>query len=214
MNYLQELGLKYGTDKSRHTYNKTTYLDTYNKYFLERRNDIKVFVEIGVLNGNSLKMWSEYFPNAIIYGLDINPDCKRFESDRIKILIGDQNDNIFLNHVKNFIGDIDILLDDGSHITKHQINTFDVLYPNIVKGGFYVIEDLSNSYEEILNHHDIRNIWPGMKYNDPNDNLKNYRDDFNNWIQSKIKSIDLQVENNNIYSIHFHSMIVVFENYK
>jgi len=53
-----------------------------------------------------------------------------------------------------------------------------------------------------------------MKYNDPNDNLKNYRDDFNNWIQSKIKSIDLQVENNNIYSIHFHSMIVVFENYK
>ena len=86
---------------------KTTYLDTYNKYFLERRNDIKVFVEIGVLNGNSLKMWSEYFPNAIIYGLDINPDCKRFESDRIKILIGDQNDNIFLNHVKNFIGDID-----------------------------------------------------------------------------------------------------------
>jgi len=56
-------------------------------------------------------------------------------------------------------GGIDILLDDGSHITNHQINTFNILYKNIKKGGFYIIEDLTNSYEEQLNHHNLRAIW-------------------------------------------------------
>lgn len=214
MNYLQELGLKYGTDKSTHTYNGVTYLDVYNRYFQDIRNDVKVFVEIGILNGRSLKMWEEYFPNATIYGIDINPLCKQFESGRVKIFIGDQNDDNFLNEIKYVIGNIDVLLDDGSHITKHQIKTYDILYPSVVKGGFYIIEDLSNSYEEILNHHDLRSIWPGMSLNKSDDDLKNYRADFNIWVEDKIKNLDLRSNKNNMLSIHFHPMIVVFENFK
>ena len=159
-------------------------------------------------------MWEEYFPNATIYGIDINPLCKQFESGRVKIFIGDQNDDNFLNGIKSVIGNIDVLLDDGSHITKHQIKTYDILYPSVVKGGFYIIEDLSNSYEEILNHHDLRSIWPGMSLNKSDDDLKNYRADFNIWIEDKIKNLDLRSNKNNMLSIHFHPMIVVFENFK
>lgn len=214
MNFLQQLGLKYGTDKSEHTYHGVTYLDVYNRYFSEIRNDVKVFVEIGILNGKSLKMWEEYFPNATIFGIDINPSCKQFESGRVKIFIGDQNDEIFLNDIKSKIGDIDILLDDGSHITNHQIKTFNVLYPSVNSKGFYVVEDLSNSYEEILNHHDLRTIWPGMSYNKSGDDLKNYRSDFNSWVEDLIKNLDMRSDKNDMLSIHFYPMIVIFENLK
>lgn len=210
---LQEIGLRTGTDKSRHTYKNVSYLDIYHKHFEKNRLNVQVFVEIGILNGSSLKMWKEYFPNAMIYGIDIDPRCKSFEEDRIKILIGDQNDDDFLNKIKSEIKSIDILLDDGSHITNHQIKTFNYLHSLIKNGGFYAIEDLRNSYEEFLNPHDLRTVWPGMKYNKSEDELKNYRKDFNDWIQQMIKKLDFHDENNNIYGIYHYPMIVIFENF-
>lgn len=139
--------------------------------------------------------------------------CKINEDERIKIYIGDQNDDDFLLKIKKEIPNIDILLDDGSHITSHQIKTFNYLYENINKNGFYAIEDLRNSYEEFLNPHDIRNTWPGMSYNKQTDDLKNYRIDFNEWLQKMIKQMDFHENENNIMGIHNYPMIVIFENF-
>ena len=208
---LQNIGLECGTDKSKHMFKNMSYLDFYEKHFDNIRENVTCFVEIGVLNGNSLKMWSRYFPNATIYGIDINPNCRKFETEKIKILIGDQNDDNFLKEVSSMIPIIDILIDDGSHITSHQIKTFNYLYPNIKEGGFYVIEDLRNSYEEFFNHHDIRSIWPGMSLNKPQDNLKNFRSELNEWIHEKIKKLDFH-EETNLKSIHHYPMIIIFEN--
>ena len=208
---LQELGLKYGTDKASHMYRGISYLDIYDRHFYEIRDNVKTFVEIGVLNGKSLLMWKEYFPNATIVGIDINPDCKSYESERIKIYVGDQNDDNFLSHISNELGGIDILLDDGSHITNHQIKTFNYLYPIIQDQGFYVIEDLRNSYEEVLNIHDVREIWPGMKYNKPKDDLKNYREEFDIWIKDTIKKLDFHTEEK-ILGIYHYPMILMVEN--
>lgn len=210
---LQELGLKHRTDKSVHTFDKMTYLDIYEKYFSGIRESVKTFVEFGVLEGNSLRMWSEYFPNATIHGVDIDPRCKANESDRIKVHIGNQNDQNFLNALKNELGQVDIILDDGSHITRHQIKTFDTLYDLVNYNGFYVIEDLRNSYEEILNKANVRENWTGMSYNDPSDSLENYRHEFNEFIQEKVKKLDFHVVNK-LLSIHHYPMIVIFENIK
>ncbi len=210
---LQEIGLSTGTDKSRHSYKNFSYLDIYEKHFKDRRFEVKTFVEIGVLDGNSLKMWKQYFPNAIIYGIDIDPRCSSYEEDRIKVIIGDQNDDDFLMKIKNEIPQIDILLDDGSHITSHQIKTFDYLYGNIKNKGFYAIEDLRNSYEDFLNPHDLREIWPGMEYNKPEDKLKNYRNDFNEWVQNMVRQLDFHENDNNICGIYHYPMIIIFENF-
>ena len=210
---LQEIGLINGTDKAGHTYKNISYLNIYEKHFEKIRNDVKVFVEIGILNGKSLKMWKEYFPNAIIYGIDINPNCKQFEEDRIKILIGDQNNDDFLNKVKSEIKEIDILLDDGSHITTHQIKTFNYLHELIKSGGFYIIEDLRNSYEDFSGEHDLRIIWPGMNYNKQDDPLKNSRVDFNNWVAEMTKKLDFHEEENKIFGIYQYPMIIIFENF-
>lgn len=63
---LDEIGLKYNTDKSSRAHG---YLDFYEKYFpkdLQGR-----ILEIGVMDGYSLKMWNEYYSKAEIIGIDI-----------------------------------------------------------------------------------------------------------------------------------------------
>ena len=68
------------------------YFEIYESYFKKfQRKNIRL-LEIGVQYGGSLKMWNEYFPNAKIFGIDINPDCKNLEDDNIDIQIGSQND--------------------------------------------------------------------------------------------------------------------------
>ena len=44
------------------------------------------------------------------------------------------------------MGGVDIVLDDGSHQTKHQIESFKFLFPRMSKGGIYMVEDLHTSF--------------------------------------------------------------------
>ena len=54
-----------------------------------------------------------------------------------------------------------------------------------------------------------------MKYNKKDDTLKNYRKDFDVFINNIIKYLDLhklQNRTTDLISIHFYPMIVIFEN--
>ena len=100
------------------------YFDVYEEIFKDFINKEITFVEVGILNGGSLQMWKEYFgPNARIIGIDLNPECKKFEEDGIEIFIGDQSDPKFWDDFYNKVGPIDILLDDGGHTSLQQIIT-------------------------------------------------------------------------------------------
>ena len=61
-----------GTDK--HTIH--SYLEIYEELFSDRRLDCNTFLEIGMYTGASLFMWSQYFENATVYGID--PDVAPF----------------------------------------------------------------------------------------------------------------------------------------
>ena len=141
---LDELAIKYGTDKGPEDH---TYTDRYSLY-LEQYRDIEFnLLEIGVFNGASIKMWKEYFPKANIVALDIDPKCKQYEEDRITIHTGDQTDVKFLNDVFNQYGHFEIILDDGGHSWKQQIISFETLFPLLTSGGMYLVEDLHTSYK-------------------------------------------------------------------
>ena len=140
---LNHLAIKYNTDKSSLFHN---YAEIYDLFFRNLKNQTVNLLEIGVALGNSLRMWKEYFTNQNIFGIDINPECKKFEEDRIKIYIGKQKDKSFLKRVIDDIKKIDIIIDDGSHIIDHQIKSFTVLFPELKENGFYLIEDLHSSY--------------------------------------------------------------------
>lgn len=74
----------------------THYFDIYHRHFARFRNKPVKVLEIGVFKGGSLAMWRKYFgPQAKIFGVDIDPVCKDFEEDGIKVIIGDQEDRTF-----------------------------------------------------------------------------------------------------------------------
>ena len=141
METLNEIGLKNNSDKSS---NYHCYLDLYDKYFSKYRGENINFLEIGILFGDSLKIFDEYFINSNIVGIDIE-DKSHMEKENIKIIKGDQSDRTLLNNFEDEY--FDIILDDGSHKMEHQQVSFGVLFKKLKSGGIYVIEDLHTSLD-------------------------------------------------------------------
>ena len=62
-----------------------SYIENYYKYrFKDLRLKKLNFLEIGVSTGLSLEMWSEYFPNSNIYGVDIEKIDYTPSNEKIK----------------------------------------------------------------------------------------------------------------------------------
>ena len=142
---LDELCVKYGTDKQ---FSQHDFSTKYEFFFEKMRNDKFSIFEIGVCEGASHKVWKEYFPHATTYGIDINPNCKQYQEDRIHIEIGSQIDQSFLEEFIKNMPNLRIIIDDGSHIIPHQYMTFELLFPKLEEGGFYCIEDTHTSYSK------------------------------------------------------------------
>ena len=90
-------------------------------------------------------MWRDYFSIGCIYGLDIE-DKSNQASERIKIYQGSQEDYNVLLRMHNESGGFDLIVDDGSHVNRHVIQTFSMLFPLLKSGGIYAIEDLQTAY--------------------------------------------------------------------
>jgi hypothetical protein len=125
----------------------SNYFEIYDTHFSRFRNREINILEIGVSHGGSLQMWKNYFGDkATIFGIDINPKCKEFEEERIKIFIGSQSNRKFLRELKQALPPIDILIDDGGHTMEQQIVTFEELFDKVAEYGIYLCEDLHTSY--------------------------------------------------------------------
>jgi hypothetical protein len=140
---LDEIGLKYGTDKASSHHN---YLNFYESFMAPQREQAVTLLEIGVYQGASLKTWREYFPKAKIIGVDIQPNCKQFESDRIRVELADQANLEHLAQLAAAHGPFDFIIEDGSHMWDHQITSLRALFPFLRNGGYYVVEDLQTNY--------------------------------------------------------------------
>jgi hypothetical protein len=156
------LANKYGLDKSIST-GCHNYIPGYTKLFQNIRYSVKHLLEIGIgsvengqmggnngliakkynyKTGNSLKCWSEYFPNSSIYGIDIysHPELNK---NKIMTFVANQNSVQDLKTVIDKINaPLDIIIDDGSHQGKHQVFSFMYLHKYLAPEGIYVIEDV------------------------------------------------------------------------
>lgn len=123
------------------------YIPIYDRYFARFRGTPVRFLEIGVSQGGSMRMWRQYFgPDATIFGIDIDPDCARFDGEAGQVRIGSQDDAGFLAGVVEEMGGIDLVLDDGSHMMGHVNRSLDILFPLLSPNGIYMIEDLQTAY--------------------------------------------------------------------
>lgn len=118
------------------------YLPIYERHFKKWLDMHPVVLEIGVDEGSSLAMWSLYFGvHARIYGIDITP-VRSPPPLGSTVFTGRQEDTEFLERVLKTTGPIDIIIDDGSHMSQDIKTTFEFLYPRMSKHGVYLIEDL------------------------------------------------------------------------
>jgi len=140
---LDDLGIKFGTDKSSVDHN---YLNFYERHFLPFRHKEITILEIGLLGGASLSVWEEYFPHATIVGADIDKRTLRFARPRIAIEIIDQSNIEHLTRLGLRYGPFDIIIEDGSHMWEHQITSLRTLFPFVRNGGLYIVEDLQTNF--------------------------------------------------------------------
>jgi cephalosporin hydroxylase len=150
LNHLDTIATKHGTDKSMTGTRKLSakaYTVAYNNYLEPIRDEPIVMLEIGVWQGSSLRMWEEFLPNARLFAIDIDPSCKRHETARSKVFIGDQTDSGFLKQVAEAVGEpFHCIIDDGGHQMEHHQASLPALWPYLKDGGWYAIEDLHTCY--------------------------------------------------------------------
>jgi methyltransferase family protein len=142
-----DLAKLYFSRRGRVAHKWVHYLDIYDRHFSPFRDKNVKLLEIGVFQGGSLELWREYFgPRAAIFGIDKNPECAHRVDAPNQVRIGSQADPAFLRSVAAELGGPDIVIDDGSHIGRHQRASFFTLFPLLSEGGLYVIEDIHTSY--------------------------------------------------------------------
>jgi hypothetical protein len=144
---LNLLAALYGTDK----YGEHDYTPVYQELMRPWRGKPVRLLEVGVggysgtLGGESLRMWESYFRRGRIYGIDLY-DKSALSGGRVKVFQCSQVDAPQLSTLARELGPFDFIIDDGSHMNAHQIETFGILWPHLKDGGAYVVEDTQTSY--------------------------------------------------------------------
>jgi hypothetical protein len=106
-------------------------------------------LEIGVCLGRSLVMWSQFFPEAKLVGVDIVGDDKMEHPipENATVERADQGNPKAMARIGATHGPFDVILDDGSHQSAHQLVSFRALFQQYLKpGGIYIVEDLECAY--------------------------------------------------------------------
>jgi hypothetical protein len=165
---LSQLCIKYGSNKGGNKLINLgskvlpphTYTDFYSQIFKFGREKVMNVFECGIGTNNpylqstmgnegkpgaSLYVWRDFFPNANIYGGDIDKDIL-FNTKRIKTGYLDQTNE---ESVESFFkamecDEFDIMIDDGLH-TFEANKTLFLAAQKYISKGLYIIEDVSQN---------------------------------------------------------------------
>jgi hypothetical protein len=139
----------FGSDKHRpdvHLYGWT-----YQELFRRQKYRRVKLLEIGIggdendVGGRSLLAWQAFFPFATIIGMDYLPHDE-VATRHTRFRRADQGSSDDLATLCAEEGPFDIIIDDGSHLNRHQLFSFQHLFEALKDGGTYVIEDVYTSY--------------------------------------------------------------------
>lgn len=127
-----------------------SYIEVYEEILAPYRHTAKNILEIGLMSGESLRMWDEYF-SGTVYGMDcdIKPinglaDLTGAIADGMNIAIGDASNPADI--AKFFTGiKFDVVIEDAGHSFEQQVKIFSTVgrYLNH-DGGIYIIEDVQD----------------------------------------------------------------------
>ncbi len=150
---------EHGSDKggvgNRHNYT-TVYSVLFKRY---RNQPVRIF-EMGLGSNNpdipftmrngrpgaSLRAWRELFPQAHVYGADIDR-AVLFQEEGIKTFYCDQLDSAEILHLWSQTGledPLDVIIDDGLHTFEGNTSFLEASLEQLSPGGLYVVEDIEH----------------------------------------------------------------------
>lgn len=130
----------YSTDKQNHHDYIVSY---YDLEFTPRKDEELKLLEIGVLNGNSLRLWKLWFNNIDLYGVDNLTEISEVnltDLDGVSIYNEDAYGNEFVNKFRD--GFFDYIIDDGPHTKESQVLAIKKWFNKVKSGGKLLIEDV------------------------------------------------------------------------
>jgi SAM-dependent methyltransferase len=142
---IHDIASRYDTDKAA----SRGYLDDFEEVFAPIRGRPTAILELGVLTGGSLRLWTDYFAAGPVVGLDRAPPRLDDPSGRIRVYRGSQDDLQLLDRIaaEQAPDGFDIVVDDCAHIGEVARTTFWHLFDRHLRpGGIYVIEDWGTGY--------------------------------------------------------------------
>lgn len=158
---LSKLFNQYGSDKSSHH----DYHLMYAEYLGARRVELKKIVEIGIGSidlltpqnmgaeghpGASLRAFRDWAPNATVIGADIDSKTL-FTEERIQTCTVNQLIRKSFLELRDLIRDgADLIVVDGLHTPRADINSLLELLPTLASGGCFVVEDISPRAAKLL----------------------------------------------------------------
>ena len=130
-----------------------TYIDFYAHHFARYKTKVDL-LEIGIMTGGSLLLWSKYFDQYDITSIDFSPSWSSPRPFQQEIVDNPNIDLYFSVNSKDpafsagFEDEsFDIIVDDGDHDPVTQTETFRNYFLKVKKGGTYFIEDIRGERE-------------------------------------------------------------------
>ncbi len=187
---LCQLAAKYNTDKSPFSEaspcsgHRKGYTAFYEMLLAPLRYKEINLCEIGIEQGGSLMTFSDYFPYARLFGMELLNQkidhCRSLSIPRTSILSTDVSNKDSLKRAFNETERMfDVIIDDSTHEKEHQINIIEIASKYLKPGGILIIEDLYRmdaedvfdsvdksqfSYHTFVTcHHERRNCWDNDK---------------------------------------------------
>ena len=146
---------RYGSDKALHSYTQLYWALFKDRFDRPLRvfelglgsNNPAVLSNMGVFGapGASLRGWRDLFPQASVYGADIDRGIL-FQEDRIQTFYCDQLDQSSILKVWSdpaLRAGADIIIEDGLHTFEANVSFLEASLDHLCPGGIYVIEDIA-----------------------------------------------------------------------
>jgi len=109
-----------------------------------------------------------------------------------------------LRSLREDLGPIDVVIEDGGHTMTQQINTFEEIWPAVRSGGVFLIEDLHTSYWAKYGG-GLRREGTFIEY------TKDLVDQINAWHSHDKAALDVDEYTTSIRGMHVYDSIVVFD---
>ena len=160
-----------------------SYLPLYQQLLISKKETAKNVLEVGIYQGGSIKLWSDFFTNATVYGLDIMNINNVYEGIKNKknIILHTStdayNNDFFTTHFLNKNIKCDFMLDDGPH-SLESMKQFINLYSQIMTDdGILIIEDVQSwEWIDILKNEVPEHLKQFIKIYDLRANKNRYDD--------------------------------------